>query len=264
MTLKNDLTYRMFKAAKQFLGKAYNTAKLFTKAIRPTNIVKAISNTVSSISNQYPPQVKRMLNEHGPHQILDVRVCKEVVSKNTEFLMKALSAPGQWEEAKRKNGFDKFYHLFIIVKMPDGYLHIEKNEVMRVSETPRPCPDGLDLGAPAVPTTIGEMMEKTRQRVGDNEFFTYDPFSNNCQNFISNLLQTIGLYNQTAKSFVYQDINGLKASLPSLTRKLARGLTDVGAFFNTAYQKTKDYIENGSQGQGQDQGLDYQTDAAGQ
>jgi hypothetical protein len=55
----------------------------------------------------------------------------------------------------------------------------------------------------------------------------------------------MGLSNQTSSSFVYQNIDGLREDLPGYTKFLARGLTDVGAFFNTAYQKTVDYINNG-------------------
>jgi hypothetical protein len=120
-----------------------------------------------------------------------------------------------------------------------------------MSENPRACPDALDLGAPANPSTVNEMMDKTRQRIGDRDFFTYDPLANNCQNFINQLLRTIGLWNQTSSSFVFQDIKGLREELPSYTKYLAKGLTDVGAFFNTAYQKTKEYID-GTEAEGPD------------
>jgi len=267
LTLKNDSIYRMFKAARQFIGKAYRTVKLFTKAVQPTNIIKAIQNVSSDMSSQYPPDVKNTLLQYGNQKIVNIKLCKEVVSQNTEFLLKALAAPGQWEEAKKKHGFDKFYHLFMIATLDNGQqLHIEKNEVMRVSPSPRPCPDALEIGAPASGMTVNEMMERTRQRVGDRDFYTYDVLQNNCQSFISNLLRTLGLYNQSAQGFVFQNIAGLREELPSYTKYLARGLTDVGAFFNTAYQKTKDYIEYGSKGQGQIkgqiQGLDNQTDAS--
>lgn len=247
----------MFKQVKRFLGKAYRATKLF---MNPTkSAIKLLTDTARDVGSQYPPQVRNLLIKHGTHKITDIKLCKEVVSQNTEFLMKALAGTKTWEEAKRKNGFDKFYHLFMIVTMDDGSkLHIEKNEVMRVSENPRDCPDALDLGAPTQPITLGEMMEKTKQRIGDRDFFTYDPLGNNCQNFINQLLRTMGLWNQTSSSFVFQDIKGLREDLPGYTKYLAKGLTDIGAFVNTAYQKTKDYIENGQKAEG----LDNQTDAS--
>lgn len=231
--------------------------------MNPTkSAIKLIGDTVRDVGSQYPPQVKNLLIQFGNQRITDIKMCKEVVSENTEFLMKALSGKDTWEEAKRKNGFDRFYHLFMIATLENGQqLHIEKNEVIRVSPAPRPCPDALDLGAPSQPITLNELMERTKHRIGDRDFFTYDPLANNCQNFVNQLLRTMGLWNDTASKFVFQDIKGLRESLPSYTKYLAKGLTDVGAFFNTAYQKTKDYIENGSKGF-QAEGLDNQTDAS--
>ena len=140
----------------------------------------------------------------------------------------------------------------MIATLEDGTkLHIEKNEIIRVSPAPRPCPDALDLGSTNI--SLSELFEKTKTRIGDNSFFIYDPFGNNCQAFISELLKTVNLWNDTSRNFVYQDIEGLRSELPSYTRSLAKGLTSVGAFFNTALQKTKDYIEYGSKGE---EGLD--------
>lgn len=247
----------MFKKVRRFLGKAYRATKIF---MNPTKYAtKLLSDTIRDVSSQYPPQVRNILSRHGNHTIVNIKLCKEPVSENTEFLLKALAGTKTWEEAKRKYGFDKFYHLFMIVTMDDGStLHIEKNEVIRISENPRACPDALDLGAPQS-ITIGEMLDRTKQRIGERDFFTYDPFANNCQNFITQLLRTIGLSNQLSNSFVFQDITGLREDLPGYTKYIAKGLTDLGAIVNTAYQKTKDYIEYGSKGK---EGSDNQTDAA--
>ena len=235
----------MFKQIKRFLGKAYRAVKLFTNPGK--HLARIAGETIRDVATQYPPQVREIIAECGNSKIIDVKLCKEVVSENTEFLMKALSGQKTWDEAKKKHGFDKFYHLFMIVSMDNGRkIHIEKNEVIRMSHNPRACPDALDLGNPDI--TLNEMLSKTRQRIGDKEFFTYVPLGNNCQNFINQLLRSIGLWNETSSHFVYQNIKGLREELPSYTKYLAKGLTDLGAYANTAYQKTKDYIENGSKG----------------
>ena len=184
----------MFKNLRRFIGKAYRAVKLFTNPTK--SAIRLLTETARDVSSQYPPQVRNILMKHGNHKITDIKLCKEVVSQNTEFLLKALTGSKTWEEAKRKNGFDKFYHLFMIVTMEDGSkLHIEKNEVIRVSENPRSCPDALDLGVPSQPITISQLFEITKQRIGNKDFFTYDPFANNCQNFITQLLKTMNLSN---------------------------------------------------------------------
>lgn len=233
-----------FKSARQYVGRAYNTIKLFTSG---KSVIKAIKDVAKDISTQYPPTVRTTLSQYGTQPIVNLKLCKEVVQENTEFLIKALSGKDTWEQAKRNNGFDRFYHLFLIATLDSGQqLHIEKNEIMRVSTNPRPCPDALDLGPPRTGMTVNQMMERTRQRIGDNAFFTYDPFANNCQSFIGNLLTTLGSYTQPARDFVYQDISGLREELPSYAKTIARGLTDTAAFFNTGLQKLKSYIDTGT------------------
>jgi hypothetical protein len=153
----------MFKKVRRFLGKAYRATKIF---MNPTKYaVKLLSDTIRDVSTQYPPQVRNLLSMHGTHKITDIKLCKEPVSENTELLLKLLAGSNTWEEAKRKYGFDKFYHLFMIVTMENGSrLHIEKNEVIRVSESPRDCPNALDLGSPQS-ITLGELFERTKQRI---------------------------------------------------------------------------------------------------
>jgi len=236
----------MFKQVKRFIGKAYRVAKIFTNPSK--YVAKILSETYRDVGSQYPPQVKSILLRHGQHKIVDIKLCKEVVSENTEFLLKALSGSNTWEEAKKKYGFDRFYHLFMIATLEDGTkLHIEKNEIIRVSPAPRPCPDALDLGPTNI--SLSELFERTKARIGDNSFFVYDPLGNNCQAFISELLKTVNLWNDTSRRFVYQDIEGLRSELPSYTRSVAKGLTNVGAFLNTALQKTGEYIDNGEEGE---------------
>jgi hypothetical protein len=251
----------MFKQVRRFLGKAYRVAKLFTN---PTKYVSnLITDTIRDVGTKYPPQVRNVLLKHGNHKIIDIKLCREPILSNTDFLLKALSGKNSWEEAKRKYGFDRFYHLFMIVTMEDGSrLHVEKNEIIRISENPRACPDALDLGAPSQPITVNELLDRTKQTVGESNFFTYDPFKNNCQNFISYLLRTMGLYTDSASKFVYQDVAGLLSGLPSYVNPITKGITTAGAFLNTAYQKTKDYIEYGSKGPEAAEGLDNQTNAS--
>ena len=255
LILKNALTCRMFKRVKRFIGKAYRAIKLFTNPTKA--VINLVNETIRDVGSKYPPQVQEILRHCGDSNIIDVKLCKEVVSANTELLMKLLAGKNTWEEAKKKYGFDKFYHLFMIITMDNGkQIHVEKNELIRMSYSVRDCPDALDLGNPNV--KLNTVLDTTKNRMGDSKFFTYDPFYNNCQNFIAELLKTMDLWNETSKDFVYQDIEGLREELPSYTKYLAKGLTSIGAFVNTAYQKTKDYIDNGTK----TEGLDYQTNAS--
>lgn len=248
----------MFKQIKRFIGKAYRAAKIFVNPGRSAG--QLIKDTFVNFGSQYAPQVKRMLEQYGNQKIVNIKLCRQIVSKNNEILLQVLAGKKTWEDAKRKNGFDKFYHLFLIATLENGQmLHVEKNDVIRISAAPGPCPESYNVGNTDL--TLNELLEKTRMRIGNNNFFVYDPFSNNCQQFIKQLLTTANLYDAGAKDFVYQDIVGLRDDIPGYSRWLAKALTSTAAFFNTAYQKAKDYIEYGDE-RPKDQGLDNTTNAA--
>jgi len=231
----------MFKQARRFFGKAYRAAKIFMNPGKAA--IKLLSESVRDVGSKYPPQVQAIINECGESKIVDVKLCKEPISQNIELLLKVLAGPKTWGEAKRKYGFDRFYHLFMIITMDNGRkIQVEKNEVIRMSHDPRPCPDALDLGNPNA--KLNDVLNRTKDRMG-SKFYTYDAFNNNCQVFIAELLKSVNMYNKSASDFVFQDLQGLQQELPGYSKYIAKGLTTIGAIANTAYQKTKQYIDNG-------------------
>jgi hypothetical protein len=91
------------------------------------------------------------------------------------------------------------------------------------------------------------MLDKTKASMGDEKFFTYDPLSNNCQNFIMGILRANGLLTSAIESFVFQNIKQIVDELPDYMKPLAKGLTDVARVVDTTLQKTV-YNTNESEG----------------
>jgi len=77
------------------------------------------------------------------------------------------------------------------------------------------------------------MLMRTRERQGDR-FFLYDAFTNNCQDFIVDLLQANGVANAQNVAFVKQPLEGVVKDLPGYTSKLARFATDAAAIADVA------------------------------
>jgi hypothetical protein len=128
------------------------------------------------------------------------------------------------------------FHLSLVAKVRDvnDLICIEKLDRVSVSKD---LSEGEGLEIFPIPLhgkqfTIFEMLEKARADVGDNKFFEYDAFRNNCQWFISYLLKGQGLYGEREKEFVFQDISSIVAELPSYVTDFQRGVTDITATFN--------------------------------
>jgi len=139
---------------------------------------------------------------------------------------------GKWDELKKKYGYEQFFHLAIECELEGGgRVKIEKNDRIDVStswsvasnEERQPVPlDGARV-------SVNELLDRTRKRVGDAQFFLYDAFGDrNCQSFIRDLLQTIGRYTEQAKAFLYQPVDKLAKEIPEFSKKFSKGLTDLG------------------------------------
>jgi hypothetical protein len=188
-----------------------------------------------------------MLNEYGNALVTDIKVCREVISSSTETMLNLLSL-GKWNEAKRKYGYDKFFHLFMTFNVNGKRLMLEKNQIMNLSSYPRACEDSMDV-SPGGTFTLNQMMERGRKYMGDDKFFPYSALQNNCQNFIMGILRGNNLSNQQIDTFVHQDISNLVSSLPSYVTPITKALTDVAATIDTGLQKRVaniDGVENTS------------------
>jgi hypothetical protein len=81
----------------------------------------------------------------------------------------------------------------------------------------------------SVDVNLNQFIEKAYNMVGDEAFFLYDAFYNNCQYFISYLLKANDIFTKEAKEFLFQDISEFVKELPEYVHKFGRKVTDIGA-----------------------------------
>lgn len=205
-------------------------------------VKKAVRNTVDllkrvpPIRKDYPPNVRALLSQYGNGLIVGLTIRREPIQS---FINKALGyiTSGKWDKAKRDANYDNMFHLSLVADIKSGTdirrILIEKNEVINMS-TNFSTTDKQTLFPLATPNamTLMELMNGTRQRMGDENFFKYDAFTNNCQNFVLNLVETAGVMTPEAKAFILQPVEDLLKGLPSYTPFVARAITDLGALAN--------------------------------
>jgi hypothetical protein len=93
--------------------------------------------------------------------------------------------------------------------------------------------------------TINEMLENTQRQMGQN-YAPYDAITNNCSVFISNVLSSNGLMTDNAETFLNQKTIELFSKFPSISEKLVKFGTELGAIVDkTLYgEGDKLYIHN--------------------
>ena len=194
--------------------------------------------------NDYNNQTKRMLAKYGHEQIISMSIYRTPIPNMINKVINMISL-GQWEQLKKKFGFDKFFHLALVLTLKNNKnIIVEKNEVINVSDSYKtnsntevlPIEDYANI----IPTNINALLDRTRKAFNnDLLYFGYDAFTNNCQVFIKNILVSNGLYNMKINNFLFQDIQQLTKELNPLTKGIMRGTTNIAATVNKLLGKGK-------------------------
>lgn len=201
-------------------------------------IVPRFDITKTDLSN-YPNSAKKTMETLGNLPVESAEIVRTPISKVLSKFINLLSA-GKFEQASKDAGYDKLFHLQLVLNVVDKNGNRKK---VAIQKTERVQVDGSLTGVTAeteyLNISIGnkkftpnEMLEKTRKRIGDRDFFGYDSFKNNCQNFILNLLRSEGLAGTKETKFLYQDTKAIAEKIPSLSKKIMNFTTDAGNVFS--------------------------------
>lgn len=198
------------------------------------NVVESAKDFFSPRLDDYNNKTKEMLKQFGGDVITKATIYRKPVDKWIPQVLNAVSL-GKWNQSVKKSGYDKFFHLSLIVVCKNEPLNVEKLDVVSIKA--KDVPSGDTVETQEVPLqnksfTLFQMLEKARADVGDKAFFEYNSFENNCQSFVSYLLKGQGLYTEEAKAFVYQPIQQIVDEMPDYVKKFQKGLTDISATFN--------------------------------
>ena len=72
--------------------------------------------------------------------------------------------------------------------------------------------------------------------MGDNKFYTYSSFTNNCQDWVYSLLKSNNLLTPEIEKFVKQDTGELLKALPEYAETIANATTTGGSYINRFLQ----------------------------
>jgi len=224
-----------------FVKDVFTPSKVLNEITNPDSVSRRrISDVTKGIRTDYPPSARKTLETYGGWTVVGLTLRRDPVESaiNTAFNLITL---GQWNKAKSAENMDKLFHLGIVVTVENaGKTHqliVEKNEVINigplkpVGKASEFCP----VPTPSPSMTLTGFLKRGEEKKGA-DFFKYDPFGNNCQDFVATLLMMNGVYTAQAKNFVKQDVQGLVSRLPGYTHAVARGITDLGALANVAVE----------------------------
>ena len=170
-----------------------------------------------------PPNVKDILNRRGDAIVNSIKIGRTPVQSAIQGILKTLSTVP----------YDNLFHLFMIFKTTKGEILFEKNARINASTTIPKSEDWYDLND--VPKmTLNDYIQNTKKFMGP-KMFPYHPNTNNCQDFISGVLQANGIRDQNVYNFVKQDTSMIFKDKGWLSG-LAKQVTDLGGYADVVMQ----------------------------
>ena len=183
---------------------------------------------------QFPKSARDFLTKYKDAKISNFVIRKNPIQSGVEKVLNFISQ-GKYNEIKEDYAYDTMYHLRLDFEI-DGRIYMtektaniqfrngmttEEDEVYKINS---------DKVIPLLTA-----VENTYKKMGSN-FFSYDAFTNNCQNYIMNFLSANGLLTGDAKNFIYQPVDDMVKKLPSYVKKFASGVTKIGSVVDKGLQ----------------------------
>lgn len=196
-------------------------------------------------AGKLPPKVRSLLAKIGGEKITSLQIVRTPIQTTLYNILNLVSFDA-FKNWLNSNSYDAVYHLSLFI---NGKYMIEKNEVINF-EVKNPIVKGSEVITIPVPTgysrTILQLLNDTKEQLGDEAFTSYEPFKNNCQNFVLALVKASGLLTQDIEKFIVQPVQDLLQRVPTFVQKFGSELVDLagrvdrfvaGEGFLDVYQK---------------------------
>jgi hypothetical protein len=211
----------------QGLGWGDVKRKLKKEGKKVKRVIKKASNMAKAVERtQYPSKVKKLLTRNGMRVITSATINRKPVKKKLTDLLNVLSF-GQFKRNVDSQPYDDLFHLSIVLHTEDGKtIMVEKNQVINMGMTPKKGGETYNITPFSTGKTLDEVMERTREKMGDARFYSYSARDNNCQDFILAILQANGMGDADEFAFVKQDTKEIFKGLNTLST-VADFITDL-------------------------------------
>jgi len=213
--------------------KTIGKARDFGKKVLGSNAFQTGLSLIRSIPNieEFVGQTKALIEKYSQETIKSLTSCRVPLSGAISGLVRVLH--------QGKISVDKFFHLFLRIGLSNGTtLMFEKEERPKMNIGAGPRQDEQTRSISVSPgLTLGTMIENAIKKVGKTNYFTYDPFTRNCQQFQIAHLSSSPQIHMTAddRKWIDQSAQEIGKGVPSWAKSASHEIID-------AYGKLSSYI----------------------
>jgi hypothetical protein len=183
---------------------------------------------------QFPKTARDFLTKYKDAKISNFVIRKNPIQSGVEKVLNFVSQ-GKYNEIKQDYAYDTMYHLRLDFEIAGRIYMTEKTANIQFRNGMTTEDDEVYKISSDKSIPLLTAVENTYKKMGSN-FFSYDAFTNNCQNYIMNFLSSNGLLTGDAKNFILQPVDDMVKKLPSYVKKFASGVTKIGSVVDKGLQ----------------------------
>lgn len=161
--------------------------------------------------NQYSKKSKQILDKYGDNELTNVFIVRQPITNINKFLLNILTF---YNFEKLINISDKYfpYHTLLVFEIKikkniKKLLFVEKNNYINISEnfTIQKSHEIKRLNIKNKSYTLKTILNETEKRLGNEKYFNWHIYKNNCLNFTKEVLITMKTYNKGVKKYINCD-----------------------------------------------------------
>jgi len=175
------------------------------------------------------------------NKIVGIEIVRNPISKYIVSLLKTIGGK-KFQTELANLPYDKLFHLRMILTLDNGSkVSVEKLDTIEINtNSKKPAvSDTLKLPPVGGELTFKTLMEKTKQKMGD-KFYPYSA-SNNCQDFLLNILSANNLNTPESTAFIKQDTKSLFRDNAFL-RKTVNTITNISSVATKIGARTQNQL----------------------
>lgn len=185
------------------------------------------------IRRNFPPYVRNLINEFGEFDIKDITICRNPISSTITKVLDLISL-GQIGKQTKKLGYDKLFHLFMLINLANGrVLLLEKNEVINMYVVTKNIDidsfQKVNLGNKQI--KLKDFINNGVKQIGSS-IYLYDSVKNNCQHFVKYMLKSNDMLTPELDKYIDQNAKELLSTSPKYVNVIAKLSTNAYAWLN--------------------------------
>ena len=189
--------------------------------------------------NEYSNDCLTMLQKYGNFPIKRIYLVRHPITLFMETALNIVTLNKFKHELNRykmKNQTESFFpfHTMLYVelkisKRESKFLLIDKNNCIRISPKVKMTNNYelRDIRVKKNKYTLNEILETTRKRLGNDKFFNWELYKNNCQMLIKEILITVKKFTKINKKFMYQNGFAKELKISEFSLHIIRSLTNI-------------------------------------